>query len=98
MTVKVGVLVASFSRSSRSASPVKDVERGRAAVWQHAGEAGLQDFLRLVASHFDIDDIAIHTPGKLTYLKEQPRPPKYRIRPFESDVRLDVATGRLLKK
>lgn len=77
---------------------MKEVKRGRAAVWEHAGEAGLQDFLRMVASHFDIDDIAIHTPGKLSYLKEQPRPPKYRIRPFENDMRIDVATGRLMRK
>lgn len=73
------------------------IEVGRAAVWQHAEEAGLQDMIRKVASHFDIADIAIHTPGKLTYLHEAPR--KYtRIRPFESDVKLDVATGQLLRK
>ena len=77
---------------------MKNVGRGRAAVWEHAGEADLQDFLRKVAAHFDIDDIAIHTPGKLTYLKELPRPPKHRIRPFESDVKIDVATGRLVRK
>lgn len=58
----------------------------------------MQDAIKKIAEFFPIDDIAIHTPGKLTYLKEQPRPPKYRIRPFESDVRLDVATGRLIKK
>ena len=77
---------------------MKEVKCGRAAVWEHAGEAGLQDFLRMVASHFDIDDIAIHTPGKLTFLKEQPRPPKYRIRPFDNDMCIDVPTGRLLRK
>lgn len=73
------------------------IEVGRAAVWQHAEEADLQDMIRKVASHFDIADIAIHTPGKLTYVHEPPR--KYtRIRPFESDVKLDVATGQLLRK
>lgn len=77
---------------------MKEVKRGREAVWEHAGEAGLQDFLRMVASHFDIDDVAIYTPGKLTFLKEQPRPPKYRIRPFDNDMRIDVPTGRLMRK
>ncbi len=48
-------------------------EVGRAAVWQHAEEADLQDVIRKIAAHFDIDDIAIHTPGKLSYVKEPPR-------------------------
>lgn len=73
------------------------IEVGRAAVWQHAEEADLQDMIRKVAAHFDIADIAIHTPGKLSYLHEAPR--KYhRIKPFESDVKLDVATGKLTRK
>lgn len=72
-------------------------EVGRKAVWQHAEEADLQDVIRKVAAHFDIDDIAIHTPGKLSYVKEPPR--KYRrIRPFEADVYIDVATGQVLRK
>lgn len=72
-------------------------EVGRAAVWQHAEEADLQDVIRKVAAHFDIDDIAIHTPGKLSYVKEPPR--KYhRIIPFEADVYIDVATGKVLRK
>lgn len=73
------------------------IEVGRAAVWQHAEEADLQDMIRKVAAHFDIADIAIHTPGKLSYLHEAPR--KYhRIKPFESDVKIDVATGKLTRK
>lgn len=40
-----------------------EVKRGRQVVWENACEAGLQDFLRMVASHFNIDDIATHTPG-----------------------------------
>lgn len=73
------------------------IEQGRAAVWQHAEEADMQDAIRKVASFFDIADIAIHTPGKLTYLHALPR--KYhRIRPFESDIYVDVATGQLRKK
>lgn len=73
------------------------IERGRAAVWQHAEEAGLQDVIRQVAAVFDLSDVAISTPGKLTYLNERPR--KYhRIRPFEADVYVDVATGQLKKK
>lgn len=70
---------------------------GREAVWQHAAEAGIQDDIRKIASYFPIDDIAIFTPGKLTFLKQKPQ--KYtRIRPFESDVKIDVATGELLRK
>lgn len=73
------------------------IEVGRAAVWQHAEEADLQDMIRKVAAHFEIADIAIHTPGKLSYLKEAPR--KYhRIRPFESDHRFDTATGKIVRK
>lgn len=72
-------------------------ERGRAAVWQHAEEADLQSVIRQVAAVFELSDVAIITPGKLTYLVERPR--KYtRIRPFESDVYIDVATGQLKKK
>lgn len=73
------------------------VEKGRAAVWEHAAEADLQDAIKKVAAYFDIDDIAIHTPGKLTYLKHMPQ--KYtRIRPFESDVVMNNATGELIAK
>lgn len=73
------------------------VERGRAAVWQHAEEADLQDVIRQVAAVFDLSDVAIITPGKLTYLNEKPR--KYtRIRPFESDVKIDNATGEIIAR
>lgn len=72
-------------------------ERGRAAVWEHAAEAGLQDDIKRIAAVFDIADIAIHTPGKLTYLDK--RPVKYtKIRPFESDVYIDVATGQIFPR
>lgn len=68
------------------------IEKGRSAVWQHAAETGMQDDIKRIAAIFDIDDIAIHTPGKLTYLKE--RPHKYiRIRPLESDVVINPITG-----
>lgn len=73
-------------------------ERGRSAVWQHAAEAGLQDDLRRIAAVFDLADVAIFTPGKLTYLKERPTKPKHTVRPFESDVIVDVATGRLIPR
>lgn len=74
------------------------VENGRAAVWEHAAEANLQDAIKLVAAYFDIADIAIHTPGKLTYLHERPVPPKHRVRPFESDVIMNNSTGELIAK
>ncbi|CND61776.1 hypothetical protein [Yersinia intermedia] len=68
------------------------IEKGRAAVWEHAAEANMQDIIRKIAALFDIDDIAIFTPGKLTYLKNKPR--KYiRIRLLESDVVINPITG-----
>ena len=73
------------------------IEVGRGAGWQHAEEADLQDMIRKVAAHCEIADIAIFTPGKLSYVNEYPR--KYnRIRPFESDHRFDTATGKLVRK
>lgn len=70
---------------------------GRAAVWEHAAETGMQDTLRQIAAVFPIEDISIYSPGKLTWLRERPR--KYqRIRPFESDVFIDPATGDIRKK
>lgn len=71
---------------------MKEVKRGRAAVWEHAGEAGLQEFIAAVAARFTIDDIAIHTPGKLTYVNEHPRPPKFRV-----GLKVHPVTGRLIK-
>lgn len=73
------------------------VEQGREAVWQHAGEAGLQDDIRRIAAVFELANVQIETPGKITYLRE--RFPEYkRIRPFENNMRIDVPTGRLIKK
>lgn len=73
------------------------VESGRAAVWDLAADTGLQDAIRQIAAVFPIDDISIYSPGRLTCLRERPR--KYhRIRPFESDVYIDPATGELLKR
>ncbi|EBG5293725.1 hypothetical protein FI178_01910 [Salmonella enterica subsp. enterica] len=72
-------------------------ESGRTAVWDHAVETGMQETIRKIATVFPIDDISIYSPGKLTWLRERPR--KYhRIRPFESDVYIDPATGELLKR
>ncbi|HDL6956651.1 TPA: hypothetical protein PXM37_004399 [Yersinia enterocolitica] len=68
------------------------IEKGRTAVWEHAAEANMQETIRKIAALFDIDDIAIFTPGKLTYLKNKPR--KYtRIRPLGSDVVINPITG-----
>lgn len=72
-------------------------ESGRAAVWDHAAETGMQDPIRQIAAVFPIDDISIYSPGKLTWLRDRPR--KYhRIRPFESDIYVDPANGELLRK
>lgn len=68
------------------------IAKGRATVWEHAAEANMQETIRKIAALFDIDDIAIFTPGKLTYLKNKPH--KYiRIRPLESDVVINPITG-----
>ena len=48
------------------------VETGRAAVWQHAKEAGISDDIVKIAKYFDIKDISIIFGGKLTYLHERP--------------------------
>lgn len=73
------------------------IEQGRAAVWAHAAEADLQDAIKKVAAIFDIDDIAIFTPGKLTYLKN--KPVKYkRICPLQSDVVINPITGAISAK
>ncbi|CAI1622154.1 Uncharacterised protein [Serratia quinivorans] len=73
------------------------IEHGRAAVWQHAAEANMQDAIKKIAAIFDIDDIAIFTPGKLTYLKN--KPVKYnRICPLQSDVVINPITGAISAK
>ncbi len=73
------------------------IEKGRAAVWEHAAEADLQDAIKKVAAIFDIDDIAIFTPGKLTYLKNKPFKYK-RICPLQSDVVINPITGAISAK
>lgn len=73
------------------------IEQGRMAVWEHAAEADLQDAIKKIAAIFDIDDIAIFTPGKLTYLKN--KPVKYkRICPLQSDVVINPITGAISAK
>lgn len=49
------------------------IEQGRQAVWQHAQEAGLADDIKLIASFFDIKDVCIITPGKMTFIEDRPR-------------------------
>ena len=56
------------------------VETGRAAVWAHCGEAGIQDDIKLISKYFDIKDISVIFNGKFTYMDERPR--KYvRVKP-----------------
>lgn len=74
-----------------------EIERGRAAVWKHAEEAGMQDDIKRIAAVFDIADIAIITPDKMTYLDQKPRKVT-RVRALESDMRQDPTTGRLVPK
>lgn len=62
------------------------VETGRAAVWAHCEEAGIQDDIKMISKYFDIKDISVIFNGKFTYMDERPR--KYvRVKP---GVRIDV--------
>ena len=49
------------------------VETGRAAVWNHCAEAGIQDDVKMISKYFDIKDISVIFNGKLTYMDERPR-------------------------
>jgi hypothetical protein len=74
-----------------------EVKHGRREVWQHVADANMQDAIKKIAAIFDIDDIAIFTPGKLTYLKN--KPVKYkRICPLQSDVVINPITGAISAK
>lgn len=51
-------------------------ETGKPAVWQHAKETGLDEFVLKVASVFGGDaiaDICIISTGKMTFIKDRPR-------------------------
>lgn len=52
-------------------------QRGGEAVKQHAEEAGIADDIKRIVAAFGgssaIKDVAIFTPGKLTYVNEKPR-------------------------
>lgn len=56
------------------------VETGRAAVWAHCGEAGIQDDIKKISKYFDIQDISVVHGGKFSYMEDRPR--KYaRVKP-----------------
>ncbi|HEJ9051027.1 hypothetical protein ACTVPH_03825 [Serratia marcescens] len=74
-----------------------EVKHGRREVWQHAAEANMQEAIKKIAAIFDIDDVAIFPPGKLTYLKNKPVK-HIRIRPLQSDVVIDPITGAISAK
>jgi len=61
-----------------------DVKQGGAAVKAHAEEAGIADDLTRIIAAFGgksaIKDIAIFTPGKMTFINERPRKTT-RVRP-----------------
>lgn len=54
-----------------------DVKRGAAAVKEHAIEAGIdEDITRIIAAFGGkgaVKDVAIFTPGKMTYINEPPQ-------------------------
>lgn len=54
-----------------------DIKQGGAAVKQHADEAGISDDLTRIISAFGgksaVKDIAIFTPGKMTFINEKPQ-------------------------
>lgn len=49
------------------------VKTGRAEVWAHCGEAGLQDDIKMISKYFDIDDISVVYGDKFTYMNNRPR-------------------------
>ncbi|QXG07645.1 hypothetical protein [Erwinia phage Snitter] len=51
-----------------------EIKTGKAEVWKHAGEAGMQEKIRLISQYFDIKDISIIYNGKMTYIEDRPRP------------------------
>ncbi|APU93205.1 hypothetical protein HOR61_gp05 [Escherichia phage vB_EcoS-IME253] len=56
------------------------VKTGRAEVWAHCGEAGIQDDIKQISRFFDIKDISVVYDGKFSYVDERPR--KYvRVKP-----------------
>ena len=50
-----------------------EIESGKVAVWKHAGEAGMQEKIKLVSKYFDISDVSIIYNGKMTYIENRPR-------------------------
>ena len=50
-----------------------EIVKGKQSVWQHAGEAGMQDDIRLITKYFDIKDIAIIFNGKMSYIEDKPQ-------------------------
>lgn len=61
-----------------------EIKQGGAAVKQHAEEAGIDDDLTRIIAAFggkeQVKDIAIFTPGKMTYIREMPQR-THRVRP-----------------
>lgn len=51
-------------------------------MWQHCKEAGIDGDIATIAKHFDIAEINVYTPGKLTYINDRMR----------KMVRINVAT------
>lgn len=51
-----------------------EIVSGRQEVWKHAGEAGMQEDIRLISKYFDIKDISIIYNGKMSYIIDRPRP------------------------
>lgn len=61
-----------------------EIKQGAAAVKEHAIEAGIDDDLSRIIQAFggkeQVKDIAIITPGKMTFIKERPQK-VHRVRP-----------------
>lgn len=49
------------------------LKTGRAEVWAHCGEAGIQDDIKMISKYFDIDDISVVFNGKFSYMNQRPR-------------------------
>lgn len=51
-----------------------EIKQGKAEVWQHAKECGIDQDIALIAKYFEIKEVNIFTPdngGKLTFIDQR---------------------------
>lgn len=78
-----------------------DIKQGRQAVWTHAQEVEMDDFIRKVSAAFPdaIDDVAIYSYGRLSYVNNIP-PKVIRVPalPVKIDSKAVMAETRRVKR